>query len=184
MRYAVSAPLPRAALCLVIAALVAASLFVGATIMLARWRTGLGEQTLAVPIDNMALPLDMQGTGLQIVSGTVLKATVKPWPPRADTAESLTLSANDDATGAMRAVTPTLEIAPSDQVDGTRFLLVSLSPGRYIARGTFFSSGQAARWRMRVRLSLPGGEPYTMLILANTPDIPNTPSGPSPSTGR
>ena len=148
-------------------ALLAASLFVGVAIVLARWRARLPAPTIQVPIDNVAMPLDASGAGMQIVANTVLSATLQPWPPRANTPSSLTLIATDWTTHAAREVTPTLEIAPHDQVDSTTFTMMRVAPGRYESRGVFFPS--PGPWRVRVRMTVADGEPYTMLIVADVP---------------
>ena len=159
--------MPRIALKWIIVALVAASLFVSAAIALARWRAQLPAQTLQVPIDNVALSLNASGTGMQIVANTVLSASLQPWPPRANTSSLLTLVASDWTTHVAHEVMPTLEIAPSDQVDGTAFTMMRIAAGRYEAKGVFFPLKN--QWRVRVRMTVAGDEPYTMLIVADVP---------------
>lgn len=154
----------RIALRSIIIAIVAASVFLVATILLVRWRSQLITQTVQVPIDTIALPLDANGHGLQIVANTELSVTLSSYPPRANTVSTLMLTADEWKTHAAREVTPTLEIAALNKVDAVTFMMMRITPGHYAASDIFFPA--RGPWRMRVRMTLDDGTPYTMLIVA------------------
>lgn len=149
----------------IVVALVAASMLIVAAIVLNRLaanQTPATIATLQVPASNMALPLDANGAGTQIIPEAILSVKLSPFPARANVASTLTLVALDPQTNAIKVVTPTLEIAPMTDVNGATFAMQSDAAGSHTAGGIFFP--QAGEYRLRLRIGLGTAEPYSMLI--------------------
>jgi hypothetical protein len=157
----------RIALKWIVVALVAASLLLVAAIALARLRPALPTTiTLTqVPVDNIAVPLDAAGAGMQVLEDVSLSLKLAPYPPRAGVESSLTIVAIDRATQAIRPITPTLEVAALDAVSGESFEMQADVSGAHSATDQFFPA--AGEWRMRVLVDFGAAEPHSVLILAN-----------------
>lgn len=150
-----------------VVALVAASLLLVAALLLNRLALNAqsaqpATTTLQVPASNMALPLDANGAGTQIIPEAILSVRLSPFPARGNVTSTLTLVALDPKTNAIKVITPTLEIASLAQVDGAIFTMQSDAAGSYTAGGIFFS--QSAEYRLRIRIDLGTDQPYSMLI--------------------
>jgi hypothetical protein len=151
----------------IIVALVVATLFVGATIVLARIQSqSLQSQSaimVQVPIDSVTLPLDTSGIGTQYLPSATLSVKLEPYPPRVNSESTLRLIALDPTTRAVKSITATLSIADVSLVEGDDFNLERTPSGAYEASGRFFP--EPGDWRLRVRIDFGEREPYSMLML-------------------
>jgi hypothetical protein len=66
---------------------------------------------------------------------------------------------------AFKSITPTLEVAPLDAVNGQSFAMQPNESGAYVAAGRFFP--KAGEWRMRVLVDWGEGEPHSVLIVVD-----------------
>jgi hypothetical protein len=159
---------PRYALRFVAAAAVLASLFVIALRVLDRWQSDaqaeVPQARIDVPLTGVALQLDANGVGAQVVRGAQLTYRLQPYPPRADVESTLSFVAVDRNTGRTLPLTPTLEVAPLDAVEGRMFTVEAFPENAYLSRGIFFAA--PGGWRMRVASQLFADEPYTTVIIA------------------
>lgn len=154
----------RNALRWIVVALIAASLLIVATIAVSRLaqNTSPTTATLQVPASNMAVLLDTNGAGTQIIPAAILSVKLSPFPAQANVNSTLTLVALDPQTNAIKVITPTLEIAPVVEVAGETFAMKSDAAGSFNASGIFFP--QPSEYRLRMRIDLGTDEPYSMLI--------------------
>jgi hypothetical protein len=159
---------PRLAFRFIAAAAVLASMIVLALRVLERWQTDaqaeIPQARIDVPLTGVALQLDANGVGAQVVRGAQLTYRLQPYPPRAGVESTLSFVAVDRNTGRTRPLTPTLEVAPLESVDGRMFVIEAFPDNAYLARGMFFATPGA--WRMRVASQLFVDEPYTTVIVA------------------
>ncbi len=153
----------RIALKWIIVALVAASLLVGATVVLTRLQAQRTTTSVQVPIGSLALPLDQNGIGTQYLPSAILSVKLSPYPPRANTPSSLTLIALDPTTKMVKEITPTLSVADLLLVGGNDYPMPRTTSGAYEATGSFFA--ESGEWRVRVRIDLGEREPYSMLMV-------------------
>ena len=126
----------------IVVALVAASMLIVAAIVLNR--LALSQQpaiaALQVPASNMAVLLDENGAGLQIIPDAKLSVRLSPYPAQVNAPVALVLVALDPETNTVKQITPTLEIAPLVEVEGASYAMKSDAAGSYSAGGVFFLS--------------------------------------------
>jgi hypothetical protein len=154
----------RIALRYILIALIAASLLVIATIALVRLAPLPTTITQQVPIDSIAVALDANGAGTQVLDDAILAVSVLPYPPRAGQPVTITLVALDRVTGATMMVTPTLSVADADLVEGSDIPLARDAGGAYAATGALFPA--PGEWRARVRVDFGAEADYSMIVLA------------------
>jgi hypothetical protein len=154
----------RIALRIILLALVAASLLVIATIVLVRLAPPPAVLTQQVPLDTLAVPLDANGNGMQVLDNAVLSVRIAPYPSAVGQPVTVTLVALDRASGATMSVTPTLSVAEIGQVDGVDRLMAREPSGAYAVSDVLFP--RAGAWRSRVRVDFGTGEPYSMLLVS------------------
>jgi hypothetical protein len=151
----------------IIVALIAASMLIVAAIVLNRLALNVQSAqpavvTVQVPASNMALPLDEDGAGMQIIPDAILSVKLSPYPVQVNVPSTLTLVALDPKTKAIKVITPTLEIAPLVEVEGATYEMKNDVAGSTTAGGIFFP--EPGEYRLRIRIDLGTDEPYTMLI--------------------
>lgn len=157
-------PMARIALRYILIALIAASLLLIATIALVRLAPPPTSITQQVPIDSIAVALDANGAGMQVLDNAILSVSLLPHPPRAGEPVTVTLVAIDRATGATMSVTPTLSVAEAGLVEGQDVLMARDAGGAYVATGALFPA--PGEWRARVRVDFGAESDYSMIMLA------------------
>jgi hypothetical protein len=144
-------------------ALAAGSLLVIATTVLVRLVPQPDVMTLQAPLHALALPLDENGTGTQVLDNAILSVRLDPYPPRASRGVTVSLIALDRAGGATMVVTPTLSVAELTQVDGVEWPMARVATGAYAASAEMFP--HTGQWRLRARVDFGAGEPYSLLVV-------------------
>jgi hypothetical protein len=108
------------------------------------------------------MPLDANGTGTQIISGTILSLKLQPYPPRASVPVTLTLIAISPNGRNSTTVTPTLMIQ-SDNQPGIKEYALALQPDRtYTYHGVLFPDPGA--WHLRLDVYVGDEIPANMLL--------------------
>ncbi len=156
----------RIALRWVIVALILASLLLAVGIALARLqaqRDTARVVELQIPLDSIAVPLNADGVGAQIIEPATLSIRLNPYPPRAAAPATVTLVALDRKTGRAMTITPTLSIAEPTQVEGRDYPMAPQGNGAYVVSGVFFP--KPGVWRLRAHIDFGAAEPYRMLAL-------------------
>lgn len=158
---------PRLALRFILLAVALATLIVLAGIVLGRWRASLPDDTpqmrIDVPLTGIAMPLDANGVGVQVVRDVQLSYRLQPYPAQAGQTATLTVVALDINTARVRLITPTLEIAPMENADGARFSIERGPGDAYGAEGNFFPTSGA--YRLRVTAALYADDLYATVMI-------------------
>lgn len=120
---------------------------------------------LQVPIESVALPLDANGVGEQVLRDAMLVVRLTPYPPHAGAPSVLDVVIIDRLTQQPRAITPTLQVAPLEEAEGTLFPFTRLPQGGYRARGVFFPHPGEWRVRLRLRFGNSAEDSYSALMV-------------------
>lgn len=110
---------------------------------------------VALPPDSSVMPLDENGIGSQVISGTQVTMRLSPMPAQANTSNTLRLIVTNPSAQA-QIVTPTLYVTAQDLTANTPTLTLPMqrdNDGSYIAQAPLFPAPGA--WRLRIELTLP-----------------------------
>lgn len=152
---------PRAAV-FVSVALILAGVFVGVTAVLARWRA---EAPPTAPPEasasSLALPLDDQGLGAQLLEGTTFTVRVAPWPAPAGRPVTVALVVIDP-NGQLPVFPAALFVARSGTAPGPGLEMRRLPSGGYEYAGTLFPT--PGDWQLMLDAPLEPGREWTIPV--------------------
>ena len=144
---------PRLALRFILLSLILAGLLMGAAVIL-NGRLRLSQPAASIPsleqqLASMAMKLDADGIGSQVISGTHISVRLAPYPPMAGQPSTLSI-VGSLPNGQLALITPTLYIT-SDAADAPipQQLTPSRQPGGdYLAQAILFA--KPGLWRTRI----------------------------------
>jgi hypothetical protein len=138
----------RRAIIFVCVAAILAGVFTLAAAVLTRWMANAAQPApLDVPLASLALPLDGQGLGTQVIEGNSLTFRVQPYPPIAGAPVTITLVAIRP-NGALAQFAPAVSVSTLAQVAGPGAPMRRLSSGGYEHAGILFPA--AGKWRITI----------------------------------
>jgi hypothetical protein len=162
---------PRFALRWSLIGLACAGVLVAAAWLLSRLQPAPATQApQSVSVDALLaaaeMPLDANGVGTQIISGTTFTLRLAPYPARASQTATVTLVAL--AANGIPAVNvnPALTIAQTGRADVREFAMLALPDHSYQAAGVLFP--QPGAWRVRVDVYVGDPTPANILLTVNT----------------
>lgn len=161
---------PRRALIFIAIAGVVFLLLAGAALWLQSMQPQPQLNLEALPPDSSVMPLDENGIGSQVISGTQVTLRLSPMPAQANISQTVRLIVTDPSAKA-QIVTPTLYITSQDLTANTPTLSLPMQrdrDGSYIAQAPLFPASGA--WRLRIELTLPPpvDDLYSMITVVNT----------------
>lgn len=152
----------RRAVVFVCVAAILAGLFVLASAGLSRLMATAGpERVIDVAADSIALPLDAQGLGAQVIEGAIYTIRVQPYPPLARLPVTVSLVVIS-ADGRLPVFSPSVAVSAPDSTPGVGAPMRRLASGGYEYSGALFPA--AGAYRLTVDAPVAPGAEYAIPI--------------------
>ena len=158
----------RLALRFILLSLILAVLLMGIAVVLngrlQKLQQGAATPSLEMQLASMAMKLDANGLGSQVISGTQISVKLAPYPVQAGQVSALSVVAISPL-GQLVMITPTLYVASNspDIVDAKEFTLTHKNSGGYLAQVMLFDKPGA--WQARIGFYLNATETSNVILL-------------------
>ncbi len=159
---------PRLALRFILLSFILAVLLMGVAVIL-NGRLQQLQQAAATPsleqqLASMAMKLDADGLGSQVISGTQISVRLSPYPVQAGQVSQLSIVATSNF-GQLAIITPTLYVAANsaETAEAKTFTMTRESSGGYLVQSVLFD--KLGAWQARIGFYLSPTETSSIILL-------------------